>query len=108
VTPPEDQARPAPEGKQDSQAALACAYCGAATREDTVKAAFWGLQGLIAIEDIPARVCEGCGEQFYDDKTTEEIETIVSGPITPPKRQIIVPVFSLADAKNAEQNDPEE
>ena len=82
---------------EDSPTPLSCTYCGAETREDLVQAAFWGPRGLVAIEDIPARVCPGCGEQFYDDRTAERIEEIVHGSAGPPKRQIVVPVFSLAD-----------
>jgi len=103
VTPPEDQARPAHEGRQDNHAAFPCAYCGAATHDDVVKAAFWGRQGLVAIEDIRARVCGGCGEQFYDDKTARRIEGIVEGSTAVPRRRITVPVFSLAAAENAER-----
>jgi len=105
---PEDQARPAQEGPQDGPAVFPCAYCGAGTREDSVQAAFWGRQGWVVIEDIPARVCEGCGEQFYDDHTTERIEAIVNGSTAVPPRQITVGVFSLADGENAGQNDPRE
>jgi YgiT-type zinc finger domain-containing protein len=96
MTLPEDQLGPAEEGQEDSQAAFPCTLCGAATHEGCVKAAFWGRRGLVAIEDIPARVCEGCGEQFYDDRTAGRIEEIVNGSTTLPERRIEVPVFSLA------------
>jgi YgiT-type zinc finger domain-containing protein len=104
MTVPDDQASPPQEGRQDSQAAPACACCGAETHEDLVKAAFWGPQGLVAIEDIPARVCAGCGEQFYADQTAQRIEEIVNGATAVPVRQITVPVFSLADAQAPERN----
>jgi YgiT-type zinc finger domain-containing protein len=103
MTLPEDQARPVQEGQQARRAAVPCAYCGADTHEDVVKAAFWAHQGWVVIEDIPARVCEGCGEQFYDDKTAQRIEEIVNGSTALPQRQITVPVFSLAGAENAER-----
>ena len=101
MTLPEDPARPAQEGAQDSRAAFPCAQCGADTHEDLVKAAFWRQEGWVAIEDIPARVCEGCGEQFYDDATAQRIEEIVNGAAGVAQRQITVPVFSLAGAENA-------
>jgi YgiT-type zinc finger domain-containing protein len=104
MTLPDDQPRPAQEGPQDGQAAPACASCGAETHEDCVKAAFWGRQGLVAIEDIPARVCGGCGEQFYADQTAQSIEEIVNGATAVPVRQITVPVFSLADTRNPGRN----
>jgi len=51
----------------------------------------------VAIEDIPARVCTSCGEQFYDEATTERIHQLVANPPANPKRRVRVPVFSLAD-----------
>jgi YgiT-type zinc finger domain-containing protein len=83
---------------QEGRTGFPCTYCGAPTHADIVKAAFWGHEGLVAIEDIPARVCEGCGEQFYDDPIAQRIEEIIAASTAPPKRQIVVPVFSLADA----------
>ena len=108
MTLPADPAKPADAEEQDGQAALSCTHCGASTREDFVKAAFWGKRGLIAIESIPARVCERCGEQFYDEKTAHRIETLVSSSIPVPQREMVVPVFSLADVEKAESNDHHE
>jgi YgiT-type zinc finger domain-containing protein len=94
---PFDSNEPSPEDRQHTgQTGIHCTCCGAETREDTVKAAFWGRQGLVAIEDIPARVCQRCGEQFYDDQTARRIEDIVTGSAANPGREVIVPVFSLA------------
>lgn len=103
---PEDQPQSARQGQQDGPAAFACASCGADTREDLVKAAFWGPQGLVAIEDIPARICQGCGEQFYDDRTAHRIEQIVHGSTVAPIRRITIPVFSLAAGGDAEPDQP--
>ena len=86
----------AEDGRDDE--ALACEYCGSRTRADIVRAAFWGDEGLVAIEDIPARVCEGCGEQFYDEGTTRRIEKILQDPTRKARREVLVPVFSVEDA----------
>ena len=75
-----------------------CDNCGALTRRDIVRAAFWVARGLVAIEDIDAWVCDCCGEQFYRAETAERIEQIVHGLAGTPKREMIVPVYSLADA----------
>ena len=85
------------EDNQQHQGAFPCEYCGADTCEDLVKAAFWSNTGLVAIEDIPARVCEGCGEQFYDEATARKIERVIADPTAKAKREILVPVFSLSD-----------
>jgi YgiT-type zinc finger domain-containing protein len=82
---------------QDEAQRHVCSHCGAETHADVVKAAFWREGKLVAIEDIPARVCEGCGEQFYDEVTSRRIEKVVTGQALNPKRQILTPVFSLAE-----------
>lgn len=32
---------------------------------------------IIIIKGVPAKVCTQCGEQFFDDETSENIEKIV-------------------------------
>ena len=84
------------EDNQQQQGPFQCQYCGADTDENVVKAAFWGNTGLVAIEDIPARVCQECGEQFYDEETARKIEQVIADPTVKAKREILVPVFSLS------------
>jgi YgiT-type zinc finger domain-containing protein len=78
---------------------LHCTYCGGQTHADLVRAAFWAARGLIAIEDIPARVCQRCGEQFYEEAAAQQIEALVHGAAAIPNREIQVPVYSLADRR---------
>lgn len=33
---------------------------------------------IIIIKDVPAKVCKQCGEQYFDDETSENIEKIVN------------------------------
>ncbi len=33
---------------------------------------------IIIIKGVPAKVCKQCGEQYFDDKTAENIEAIVN------------------------------
>lgn len=33
---------------------------------------------IIIIKDVPAKVCTQCGEQYFDDETSENIEKIVN------------------------------
>ena len=33
---------------------------------------------IIIIKGVPAKVCTECGEQYFDDKTSENIENIVN------------------------------
>ena len=33
---------------------------------------------IIIIKDVPAKVCDQCGEQYFDDETSQNIEKIVN------------------------------
>ena len=33
---------------------------------------------IIIIKGVPAKVCTQCGEQYFEDETSENIETIVN------------------------------
>jgi YgiT-type zinc finger domain-containing protein len=97
MEPEQRDRKQAGEDTSGPQVVHRCEHCGSRTHDKVVKAAFWGDRGLVAIEDIPARVCEACGEQFYDEATARKIEKLVADPATGMKRQILVPVFSLAE-----------
>ena len=101
---PESQFPPCEEPCQGDDAReepFRCKYCGSDTEEGVVQAAFRSAQGWLILEDIPARVCKQCGEQFYDEGTAERIERITTNPAAKAAREILVPVFSLAGTDGA-------
>ena len=69
-----------------------------------VRSAFFHEDRLVVVEDIPALVCAGCNEQFYDDRTVVMLD-LLRGAGFPAERardEICVPVFSLRDSLGAE------
>lgn len=50
---------------------------------------------FIIIENVPARVCEETGEQFFSPETVERLQQTVWGHGTP-KRTIETPVYEFA------------
>ena len=46
-----------------------CPSCGCNTRQDAIRAAFWTSAGLFVMDDIPAWLCEGCGEASFETET---------------------------------------
>ncbi len=95
--PPGDDNGPGSDVREEP---LRCKYCGSETGEEVVQAALHGTRGWLILEDIPARVCKQCGEQFYDDQTAERIERVTTDPAAKAGREITVPVFSLAEQGN--------
>jgi len=94
--------------QQKSKTVMRCKYCGYEATEDIIKAALWSNEGLIVIEDIPAWLCEGCLEQFFEEEITQRIQQVITYPISKAKRQIRAPVYSLSKVKVAKrQRHPE-
>ena len=91
--PQAQEAQEDPRGRES----WPCKYCGADTYRDLVKSAFWGDSGLVAVEDVPARVCRQCGERFYDDRTAWKIEKVMNDPAVKPRQKLVVPLWSLAE-----------
>lgn len=92
--------------KKNPETNLQCKYCESKTVEKLVKTAFWVDEQLIAVENIPARVCQECKVQFYDDETAEEITTLERIMAVPnaTRRNVTVTVFSLSDKENTLDN----
>lgn len=62
-----------------------------------LRSVFWQGDGLIVVEGIPALVCDGCGEPYYDDETTVRLDLLRGGayPGAQPRGRIEVPVFEF-------------
>lgn len=69
-----------------------------------VRSAFFHNDRLVVIEDIPALVCSGCNEQFYDDRTVVVLDLLRGNgfPVEDAREEIRVPVFSFRDRLTAE------
>ena len=76
-----------------------CPRCGERMRPTVVKTAIWNEDRLFVIEDIPAQVCGSCLTQVYDKDTTDAIRRVTEEGFsyTIANREIMVPVFSLAE-----------
>jgi YgiT-type zinc finger domain-containing protein len=77
---------------------IPCPRCGGDTRDEVVRTAIWLDDRLFVVEDIPARVCGTCMEQFYDDETTEALRRLTAERFASiePAREQVVPIFSLS------------
>ena len=85
------------ETHETNSTPVPCPRCGQAMRAATVKTAIWREDRVFLVEDIPARVCDSCIEQFYDEETTDALRRLTEEGFSSvePKREILVPVFSL-------------
>jgi len=87
------------ENVRQSECGLRCKYCGYDTLEDVIKAAFWMDNSLIVVEGVPARLCMGCGEQFFEERVTQRIQKLFKDPIAESERQVCVSVYDFPQLK---------
>ena len=86
------------EVPQSGSALPGCGLCGqAALEESVVQVALWEEERLVVVEDVPALVCHGCGERFYDDETAMRLDMLRGGGFPPAlaARRMTVEVFRL-------------
>ena len=88
---------------------FACPVCESTdTRLGHVRSAFWHKDRLVVIEDVPALVCNTCGEQFYDDAAVLMIDRMRNNdfPAEDAVRELRVPVFSFGKIGATEVDAP--
>ncbi len=73
---------------------MKCAICGGNLRKEAAKLELWVDGKLIVIEDVPATVCENCGEKYFSAKVSKQIDKLIESD-TEAKRKLEVPVFSF-------------
>lgn len=55
-----------------------CSFCGGRVQERLVsKACWWGDQLVAIVENVPAGVCDQCGERYYKVVTLKQIEAML-------------------------------
>ncbi|WP_417669652.1 type II toxin-antitoxin system MqsA family antitoxin [Roseibium sp.] len=77
--------------------AAGCTSCGnGSLAPENVKAAFWEGEQLVIVDNIPAFVCQSCGEKYYEDETAMKLDFLRGTGFPPDKAAgaMSVPVFN--------------
>ncbi len=77
---------------------MKCAICGGIQKEEITKLELWVDGKLIVIEDVPAKVCENCGEKYFSAKVSKHIDALLESA-GEAKRKLEVPVLSFKALK---------
>jgi YgiT-type zinc finger domain-containing protein len=62
-----------------------------------VTAESWWGDELALVENVPAWVCEDCGEQYFDAETSQHLDRLRQSP-PPVARTVAVPVYAFPAA----------
>ncbi len=73
-----------------------CYFCGGGLEPGTVTANEWRTGNLTLIENVPALVCEKCGESYLASETCEQIDRLMALPPAP-RRTMEVPVYAFTE-----------
>lgn len=73
---------------------MKCAICGGNVEKKTTKLELWVDGKLLVIEDVPAKVCENCGENYFSAKVSKQIDKLLESKLKA-LRKLEVPVFSF-------------
>lgn len=72
-----------------------CSFCGGRVQERLVtKVCWWGDKLVAVVENVPAGVCDQCGERYYKAHVLKEIEAMLSEKET--FRSMRIPLASFA------------
>ena len=75
-----------------------CSYCGGrVTSRRVQKPCWWGDRLIAMVDNVPAGVCEQCGERYYQAKVLKAIENLLKHKRTF-KTQIKIPLADFAKA----------
>ena len=75
-----------------------CYFCGGEVLEKRITVDYrWGDELVAVIKNVPAGVCEVCGEQYFKAHIVKEMERLVHSK-KKPKKMIRVPLRELTVA----------
>lgn len=87
------------ETQDPTQERATCPFCGARTYHDRGRMALMIEDRVILIEDVPARICRGCLEEFYDEDILAKVEHARGRRLSgvEPRRRVETPVYAWED-----------
>ena len=76
---------------------MKCVYCGYGFEKKVVNFIYDENDRYIVIENVPANVCQNCGEKLYSPEVTDKLLKFVRNDFKPVKT-IEIPVFDFGSA----------
>lgn len=75
-----------------------CSFCGGPVVEERVTVVRTFRGQLLILENVPAGVCQQCGERYFRGAVVEEMERLMNEPVPSNARRIMVPALQFATA----------
>ena len=71
-----------------------CSVCHSETISKTIIYTQWYNGELIAVENVPADVCQNCGEEYFSPNVADKIQEVIE--LHNVSRTLEVPVYQLS------------
>ncbi len=71
-----------------------CQFCGGNVKKKTVSLDLWKKEKLYIFKNVPAKVCEQCGEKYFSSKIYGIIDRLLKENLKPDET-MVVPVLSF-------------
>jgi YgiT-type zinc finger domain-containing protein len=71
-----------------------CQFCGGTLMKKTVHLDLWRKEELYVLKNVPAKVCDQCGEKYFSSKIYGIIDKLLKEK-SKPDETMVVPVLSL-------------
>ena len=80
---------------------MKCYFCGGQTKEQHVTDLYTEGNLYLAVENVPAEVCQQCGERYYSPEVTKKLLALTEGmrehaAVGPPGRKADLTVCDFA------------
>jgi YgiT-type zinc finger domain-containing protein len=73
-----------------------CYLCGGKTEHRLITAENWRGEELALVEQVPAWVCQDCGETYFEAETCRQLDRLCQAP-TPPWKIVQVPGYTFTE-----------
>ena len=77
---------------------MKCELCRGKVRKELISYTLFYEGHWIIVENVPAKVCQQCGEKLFEPKVVERLQKIVWNKQAPHKK-IKTPVFDLSSVR---------
>jgi len=78
---------------------MKCPLCNGRLRKRTITYKEWWEGSLYVFKDVPALVCDNCGDISFTDEVSEAMDRLIQSKAEPTEYLTNVPVFSLKRKK---------
>ena len=77
-----------------------CSFCGGEVHESRIMLDYWHHGQLFVFHDVPAGVCDQCGEQYLMASVAKALERELTSAF-PPTETLVVPVIRWSQRRAA-------